>query len=161
MTKGAPREFTGKHMLVTLIVFFGVVIAANTVLAVVAVGSWTGLIVHNGYDASQHYNEVLADARRQQLLGWHSELAGGADGLVFKIKDSTGRPLPGLAIDAKLGRPTDDADDREVTLDDRGDGLYIADGALAAGVWNVQVNAHDSAGRHYRRIFRLFVRNNS
>jgi nitrogen fixation protein FixH len=158
MTKGTPREFTGRHMLLTLVAFFAVVIAANTVLAVVAVGSWTGLIVHNGYDASQHYNEVLADARRQQLLGWHSELEGSAGGLVFKIKDSTGRPLPGLAVDAKLGRPTDAADDRAVALYDRGNGLYVADSALAAGAWNVQVNAHDSAGRHYRRIFRLWVR---
>jgi nitrogen fixation protein FixH len=158
MAKGAPREFTGRHMLAAIMAFFAVVIGANAVLAVVAAGSWTGLVARNGYVESQHYNEVLADARRQQRLGWRSELEGGADGLVFRISDSNGRPLPGLAVAASLGRPTDEAEDRAVRLDDRGGGLYAADGGLAAGAWTVEVTAHDGAGRHYRRIFRLWVR---
>lgn len=158
MAKGSSREFTGRHMLAVLIGFFAVVIGANAVLAVVATGSWTGLVAPNGYVESQHYNEVLADARRQELLGWRSALEGGADGLVFTIADSTGRPLPGLTVAARIGRPTNEADDRAVDLEDRGDGRYAAAGGLAAGAWTVEVTARDSAGRHYRRIFRLWVR---
>jgi len=158
MAKGNPREFTGRHMLAAIIAFFAVVIGANAVLAVVAAGSWTGLVARNGYVESQHYSEVLADAARQELLGWRSDLEADADGVVFKITDATGRPLPGLAVAARLGRPTNEAEDRAVELDDRGDGLYAADGGLAAGAWNVEVTARDGAGRHYRRIFRLWVR---
>lgn len=158
MAKGTQREFTGRHMLAVILAFFGVVIAANAVLAVVAAGSWTGLIVRNGYVASQRYNEVLADAREQRLLGWRSELEGGPGGLVFKIKDTTGRPLPGLAVAARLGRPTNENEDRTVDLEEQGGGLYAAAGGLAPGAWNVEVTARDGAGRHYRRIFRLWVR---
>jgi nitrogen fixation protein FixH len=158
MAKGTPGEFTGRHMLAAIIGFFAVVVGANAVLAVVAAGSWTGLVARNGYVESQRYNEVLADARGQQRLGWRGELEAGAGGLVFKISDSTGRPLPGLAVAASLGRPTNEAEDRAVELDDRGGGLYAADGGLAAGAWNVEVTARDGAGRRYRRIFRLWVR---
>ncbi|HSM20417.1 MAG TPA: FixH family protein, partial [Hyphomicrobiales bacterium] len=107
--RGAPREFTGRHMLAVILGFFAVVIAANAVLVVVATGSWTGLVARNGYVESQHYNEVLADARRQQRLGWHSALEAARHGLSFKITGADGRPLPGLAVAATLGRPTNEA----------------------------------------------------
>lgn len=158
MAKDQQREFTGWHMLVLMIGFFAVVIAVNAVLAVVAAGSWTGLVARNGYVESQEYNQVLADARRQDLLGWRSVFEAGPDGLVFKIKDANGGPLAGLNVAATLGRPTNESEDRTVQLQYRGGGLYTGPGKLAPGAWNAEVTASDNAGRHYRRRFRLWVR---
>ncbi|TGV41583.1 cytochrome oxidase, partial [bacterium M00.F.Ca.ET.168.01.1.1] len=39
-----PREFTGRHMLVIILAFFGVVIAVNLTMATLASTSWTGLV---------------------------------------------------------------------------------------------------------------------
>ncbi|TIW01135.1 MAG: cytochrome oxidase, partial [Mesorhizobium sp.] len=40
-----PREFTGKHMLVSILAFFAVVIGVNVTMATLALKSWTGLVV--------------------------------------------------------------------------------------------------------------------
>ena len=47
------REFTGWHMAITMIAFFGVIISVNLTMAILASSTWTGLIVKNGYVASQ------------------------------------------------------------------------------------------------------------
>jgi len=141
-----------------VLAFFAVVIAVNTVLAVVASGSWTGLIARNGYVASQDYNGVLAEAREQRLLGWRSELEAAAEGLVFTLQDAGGRPVSGLSVAAAIARPTHEGEDRAVELEDRGGGRYVGAQKLAAGAWSVEVMAEDGSGRQYRRIFRLSVR---
>ena len=68
--KASQRPIEGKHVLAGMVAFFGVIIAVNLTLAVLANTSWTGLAVENGYVASQHFNAELADARRQGELGW-------------------------------------------------------------------------------------------
>lgn len=50
------RAFTGRHMLATILTFFGVVIAVNLTMATLASTSWTGLVVENTYVASQQFN---------------------------------------------------------------------------------------------------------
>ena len=45
MTKGAPREFTGLHMLVTIIAFFAVVVAALAAFLFGLVGLGLGLLL--------------------------------------------------------------------------------------------------------------------
>ncbi|TKB30132.1 MAG: cytochrome oxidase, partial [Mesorhizobium sp.] len=39
-----PREFTGGHMLLTILGFFGVVVGVNVTMATLASTSWTGLV---------------------------------------------------------------------------------------------------------------------
>ena len=59
------REFTGRHMLLIMLAFFGVIISVNIVIAVIANKSWTGLIVKNSYVASQEFNAKISDANKQ------------------------------------------------------------------------------------------------
>ena len=42
---GHKGEFTGRHMLLLTVGFFGVVAAVNVGMAVVSATSWTGLVV--------------------------------------------------------------------------------------------------------------------
>jgi nitrogen fixation protein FixH len=46
------------------------VIAVNVTMAALAVRTFGGVVVENSYVASQEYNHWLADARRQEKLGW-------------------------------------------------------------------------------------------
>ncbi len=59
MANNGPTKcgFTGHHMLIVMLAFFGaVMIAANLTMASFASRSWSGLEVPNSYVASQEYN---------------------------------------------------------------------------------------------------------
>ena len=64
------RPFTGRHMAMIMIAFFGVVVGVNFTMARLAIGSFGGTVVDNSYVASQKYNDWLAKARQQAALGW-------------------------------------------------------------------------------------------
>lgn len=61
-------EFTGRHMLAIMIAFFGVIIAVNVTMAVMAGRSWTGIVVEDTYIASQEFNSRVAEGRAQAAL---------------------------------------------------------------------------------------------
>ena len=151
------RRFTGLHMFAVVCGFFVVVIAANAALAFYAMGSWSGLVVENSYVASQNYNAVLADARAQRALGWKSKLEASPGSLVFTVRDKSGHAIAGATVEAELERPSNSSEDRTLVLLERPGGRYIHDGDLKAGLWNATVSVTDTAGRRYRRDFRLTV----
>lgn len=66
-------RFSGWHMAAILVAFFGVVIAVNVTMATFAVRTFGGTVVENSYVASQNYNRWLAEARKQDRLGWKIE----------------------------------------------------------------------------------------
>jgi nitrogen fixation protein FixH len=151
------REFTGFHMLLWICSFFGVVIAVNILLAVLANESWSGLIVKNGYVASQQYNGVLAAARRQEALGWTAALKRDRGRLDLDIRGPDGGAVQGLAVTAKVTRPTHEHDDADLAFEARPDGGYVAMADLAPGQWVLDLTAEDGAGHSFRRIYRLWV----
>jgi nitrogen fixation protein FixH len=150
------RVFTGRHMLILLICFFGTVIAVNVVMAVFASRSWTGLVVKNSYVASQHYNEVLQEADAQRALGWRAALSQDVGRLVFTLADAQGRPVHVTDARVHLGRPTHENDDRTLDLVPAGDAL-AADAPLGPGVWDAEVTARRPDGQNYRIRFRLIA----
>jgi nitrogen fixation protein FixH len=151
------RTFTGLHMLIVMVAFFGVVIGVNLTMAVLASQSWTGLVVKNSYVASQHYNEVLAQARQQDALGWNGMLAYDGERLVFALRDRAGLPVHVLDARVRVSRPTHEHDDQAVDLTPTSGG-YEAEAALAAGIWNADVTARRNDGFTYRAHFRLPVK---
>ena len=62
------KEIKGGHVLAMLLAFFGVIIAVNMVMAYFANSTWSGLVVENGYVASQNFDENLAKAKAQEAL---------------------------------------------------------------------------------------------
>lgn len=151
------RAFTGFHMALCVGGFFGVIIAVNITLAVIANTTWSGLIVNNGYVASQEYNGVLARAREQQALGWQSELVHADGSLDFTITRRDGGAIEGLDVRAKITRPTHENEDVDVAFARAPNGRYLARPSLGAGQWIVDVVAIHSSGTTHRRIFRLWV----
>ena len=150
--------FTGRHMLIVMVAFFGVVITANLTMAYFASSSWSGLEVPNSYVASQEYNGEIALAREQQALGWKSELSMADGGLVLSLADGTGNPIAGADIDAVLRRPVHENEDAQMHFEWTHGGEYRAPAPVLAGVWDVEITARAGADRSYRQIFRIEVK---
>ena len=156
-TEPRTREFTGKHMLVVILSFFGVIIAVNLTLAYFAVGSWTGLIVKSSYVASQDFNNVLAAAEAQDALGWTSTALYQHGVLTFELKDAQGKVLYGYQVDATVERPIHENEDHALVLQSAAGGPYQAPVDLAPGAWVAKIVATGSDGSLYRQDFRLWV----
>ncbi len=150
-------RFTGRHMAVIMVAFFGVVIAVNGIMAYVAVNSWTGLMARNGYVASQDFNALKAEQRRQDNLGFQSVLRYIGKTMEFTLQDSSKMPLKGFEITLNVGRPTHENDDRSFILKEQEPGIYREKLQLAPGQWNAEITAVDKAGRRYQRLVRLYV----
>ena len=154
-TKGG---FTGRHMLMVMVAFFGVVITANLTMAFFASTSWSGLEVPNSYVASQEYNDEIAIARKQAELGWKSTLALADGRLVLALSDSDGNPIAGAEIDGVMRRPVHENEDAAARFSWSHEGEYHADMPVLPGVWDVEITARTGADRLYRQIFRIEVK---
>ena len=109
-------------MLFAMLAFFGVIIAVNLTMAVLASKSWTGLVVKNSYVASQSF-----DARRlaQEALGWQVETAYDGERLSVSFSDANGAPVWPEMIEALVGRTTNAGEDRAPVFTDE-DGAHVA-----------------------------------
>ena len=151
------RRLTGRHVLLAMVLFFAVIIAVNLTMAVVASKSWSGLVVENGFVASQSFNRDLAEARRQASRNWSAEF-GIQDGqLRFKPRDAAGAPLTGFAVTVKLRRPATSRDDVTMSLSEARQGEYLRAASMKAGLWDAEVVATSSKGDVFRQLYRIHV----
>ena len=148
--------FTGRHMLLTMLAFFGVVIAVNVTMAWFAGSSWTGFVVENSYVASQQFNAKMAETRAQQALGWtgHFSVSGGT--VRYAISDAKGAEVALEAVSVIFRRPVDDREDQTIILA-KDTGGYAAAHDVADGVWIVEIDADASLPNLYRETRRIHV----
>lgn len=149
------RTLTGWHVLAMFVAFFGVIIAVNLTMAMLAGGTWTGLVVKNSYVASQEYNGVLAEAAAQKARGWHDRLEYADGRLSLTLTDADGQPVALDGVEAKVGRPAFEGEDLSVVLM-RERAEFSAELALAPGVWAVEVTGR-AGETPWRREARLLV----
>ncbi|MEM9330889.1 MAG: FixH family protein [Pseudomonadota bacterium] len=148
--------FTGRHMLFSMIGFFGVIIAVNFTMAYLAKGSWTGLVVKNSYVASQHFNEGLEKAEAQRRAGLSSSLAYARGKLLLELKTGDAFIPNAYELVADIGRPAYEQEDQTLSFAGAGAHAYVLDINLDPGVWQVTVRSQTS-GFAYRRDARIFV----
>ena len=153
------RPLTGRAVLWMLIAFFGVIFAVNGTFAYLAIATWPGLSRTDSYQAGLHYNDTLADARRQARLGWKSGVAIDPDGaLVVLIEDRDGNRIDDLDVTVSLVRAVSEAGETELELEPSQGGRYT--GRLPppiAGLWEVTIVALDEDGHRYRMTHEVFV----
>jgi nitrogen fixation protein FixH len=152
------RTFTGWHMAAITISFFSVIIAVNLTLAFFASSSWTGLVVANSYVASQNFNQDAEIARQQQAMGWHMKLTVNGSLVQISVLDRENQAKAGLNIRAVLQRPTDEAQDQNLMLQDAGGGVYVANAAIGGGVWVADITAENSDSDLVRFVQRIYVK---
>lgn len=151
------REFTGWHMLGVLGLFFGTIISVNLLMAWFATSSWTGLVVRNSYVESQHFNEHTAERERMAELGWKG-LANYVGGMLdFSLTDRAGRPVM-AQITARVGRPSFEAEDRDLALEATAPGRYASPTQLGPGIWSADFTATAGDGTVWKRSYRFVVK---
>jgi nitrogen fixation protein FixH len=155
-------EIKGWHVLTGLLGIFGVVIAVNTAYVVIAISSFPGEDAPKAYAQGLHYNDAIAARAAQNALGWRAttEARRHDDGLTeidLTIRDSNFAPIGGLAIEAVLRRPAEDASDRALTFRETANGYTASAGSLARGQWDLRVTARDAEGHEFQAEKRLWL----
>lgn len=135
------RTFTGRHMAIILISFFGVVFVVNFVMARFAVSTFGGTVVDNSYVASQHYNDWLAQAAAQDRLGWTEEVDLDSDRHVRLALRKDSAIVDGVQVSATLSHPLGRAAPRDVRFAPLGDGTFRSLDAVPEGRWRLDLIA--------------------
>jgi len=124
------------------------VLAINGVLVEKALHSSTGLVSDRAFDTGNDYNRVIAAGRKQQELGWSSEISLTPTGsghharLVVTMRDAEGKNLRGLSLNGRLYSPVDPQPDQAIQLAEAEDGSYGQEVDLPrAGQWDAQLMA--------------------
>jgi nitrogen fixation protein FixH len=151
------KPLTGWHVLAMLVAFFGVIIGVNLTMAWFANSTWSGLVVANGYVASQSFDKDLAKARAQEALGWKVEFTASENRIRLTFEDRDGRKLESLSITGSLERTVTDKQDQALTFSAMGAGVYTAPATLSPGVWEVEIDAKGDGVADYHKIFRFVV----
>lgn len=144
-TGRSAREFTGLHMLLLAIAFFGIIIGVNATMAVVAVKSWTGLVVENSYVASQEFEEKRLAHEAQRRAGWTPELAYTSGIISLRVTDAATHAVDLAEVSVLINRPVGGHDDLALALRRGSDGIYRADAVLPPGIWEVTAVAPATA----------------
>ncbi|RFC68277.1 MULTISPECIES: FixH family protein [Mesorhizobium] len=156
-TNGQSAGFTGRHMLLIMLAFFGVIIAVNFLMAYFARSSWTGLVVENSYVASQEFNAKMAETRAQEALGWTGNLVV-ADGRVrYSLTDKGGHAVRLKSVGITFMHPVDDREDEHIDLVRGGDGIFDGPHTFSDGVWLVEIVADAGLEKPYRETLRVHV----
>ncbi len=139
------RPLTGRSVLIMLALFFGLMFVANGALVFTALSTLHGEELANSYDASQVYNQRIAEARAQDELGWVANVTtrqeGESERVVADFRDRAGAPIPGLEVRARFVHPFDRQADREAILASDGGAYEGVAGPLHAGRWTLVIEA--------------------
>jgi len=133
--------FTGRHMAMILVAFFGVVVTVNFTMATLASRTFGGLVVENSYVASQKFNDWLSRARAEQALGWTLDLKRNAAGRLDANLASGGHALDGVQIAVRARHPLGRLPERSLTFRALGGGRYESLETLPAGRWILRAQA--------------------
>ena len=143
-----PWVFVGGMLLVVVV---------NGFMAYTALSTFTGVTTGRSYDRGRSYNQVLAEAARQDALGWTARVALEGKVLTVTVADREGLPVGGR-VEGVLHRPLEGA---ELRLDFAvaGPGRFIAFAEpSAAGQWDARLTLHGERGERLDIRQRLFVR---
>ncbi|MBU8545325.1 MULTISPECIES: FixH family protein [Roseomonadaceae] len=134
-----PWVFVG-GMLLVVVVNFGLVWAALT--------TFTGVTVGKSFDRGRTYNQVLAEAARQQALGWQAEVALTQGMVKVIVLDRAGVPVAG-ALEGVLLRPLQGIEE-PLTFQQRSAGRFEAPAAPALpGQWEARLLLRAEGGETF------------
>jgi nitrogen fixation protein FixH len=152
----------GRHVLLGLIAFFGVMFLANGIFVYFAVATFSGGDTSKPYQKGLHYNQMIAADARQAERGWQTDVAydDKTGRLTLSFVDKATAPIAGLHIAAELSRPATDKEDRRVVFREVSQGIYDATVDLPPGLWVLSIASRRKGGDRadvYRLKRRMFV----
>lgn len=139
---------------------FALVVAVNATMIWLAVGSFSGLYTPKPRERGLHYNDIVAEQRTRDVLGWRVEThwQTQADRLEIAVFDAAGQPLAGARVFATLVRPVEKRPPLAVVLSAVDVGRFAVPVDLPArGNWDVDIVV-ERAGERYAHTRRMFLR---
>ena len=136
------KEFTGRHMLMIMIGFFGVVIAVNLLMARMAVSTFGGALAENGYVASQDYNKWTAESTAQDKLGW-SVTTKVEDGHLLVDASGVNAPVLDIVAQHPLGR----VEDQKIAMVKIAPDRFQSVRPMPEGRWQLHIVVSDGRNR--------------
>lgn len=142
------KELTGRHVLFSLLGFFGLIIGVNAVMITAALQSFSGETIEKAYVKGLNYNDEAAARAEQAERGWTGALEtvrrDGSAAVTIAIRTKDGAPVTGLSAAATLRHPVRAAFDQTTLLSEIRPGVYAADVPdIGAGQWDVAIAASD------------------
>ena len=146
---------TGRHVLLWLVAFFGIVFVVNGVLVQAAISTFGGVETLSSYKAGLQFEQEAGLVQRQDALHWQvsgtlTRDRAGAAVLDLTARDAQGRPLGGLTADARLAHPADDRLDHVIAVRPLAAGVFRGTAEAQPGQWELIVDLY----RGDRRVFR-------
>lgn len=154
-------RITGRHVLIALLAFFGIVVGVNLVFVHLALDSWTGLTDRDSYRTGLSWNRTLERSAAQKSLGWTVDVASRTERtaqagelrleVTLTLSDRAGRPLTGLALSGEARHPVLETNDRAIAFVETGGGRYVGTAVLpGAADWGLKLVATRPDGPDYR-----------
>lgn len=139
------KQLKGRHVLLYMLGFFGVMIAVNMVFLYSAITSFPGEDVEKSYLQGLSYNDTLAEKARQAELGWSAAVGIEAGEVLFLLEDKDGAPKSTQIVSGNMRRLYSTKEDAALAFSSRGDGLYAAKlPDIGVGAWEVHVDVRNS-----------------
>ncbi len=139
---------------------FAIVIAVNGIMMWLAIGSFSGLYSDRARERGRvRYNQVMAEQRARDALGWSVVPSWQAEGgvLGLEVSDAAGKPLPGAVASIELIRPVERRAPIDVALSDLGNGRFAGRVALPErGNWDADI-VIEAGGHRFALTKRLFL----
>lgn len=142
----ARKTLKGRHVLVWMLCFFGLMFVVNGIFLWAALSSFPGVHVKQSYLQGLQYNKTIQTRSHQQEMMWSAQVGlvetDSGKMLVARLFDGEGNPLPARSVSAELRRAATQNSDLVLELLPVGGGEF--QGALpplAAGAWQVRIDA--------------------
>lgn len=139
------ERITGKHVLLVMLVFFGITFVVNALLVTSALRSFSGEVASRSYVHGLRYNDTLAARAAQRAAGWHATVDAhrAVDGTVFvalAVSDRNARPVERLVLEGILRLPATERADRKLVFAETRPGRYEARVSdLAPAYWDLAI----------------------
>lgn len=150
----------GRYIPWLFVAGFALVVAVNATMIWFAVGSFSGLYTQKPRERGLHYNEVVAEQKTRDALGWRVDTQWHAQSgrLEIAVFDATARPLGGARVSVSLVRPVEKRPPVDVQVTATDSGRYAAIPDLPArGNWDLDIVV-EHGGERYALTRRMFLR---
>lgn len=134
----------GWHVLIMILMFFGVTIGVNATFVTLALSSHPGEDVPRSYVQGLNYNDTLDRRSAQEALGWSARVNLADGGLVLAIDDADGDPVAGLELSGQMIHPADTGSDCDLAFAEARPGIYRSQLVCgSSGDWRLRVHTVD------------------
>jgi nitrogen fixation protein FixH len=157
------RPLTGWRTLGIAVACFSVIFAVNGYMAYSAVSTFTGETEPSPYEHGLAYEKDIVAAKAQAARGWSvsghvARDDSGAAAIEIQMQDSSGMPLTGLGVTARLVSPANVKFDTTTALAESAPGVYAGRIVVRPGPWDFEIEATQGGARVFKSENRIALR---